>query len=168
MRFHHIVELECTIDDRLECAARKTFDDVFHGGAPACLVAHYLSDAVALDGWHLGYHLQHRYRGVILAQCAVDVDDTLICERRDQLGKVRTAHRIEGNACALAVGDAHHFGDHVLLLCCNDVRSTGIVCDLNRRQADAAGSCRNDNEVALFHFCVDDERAVGRYEHHPD
>src|SRR6267154_6795917 len=126
MRFHHIVELECTIDDRLECAARKTFDDVFHGGTPACLVAHYLSDVVSLDGWHLGDHLEHRYRGVTLAQGAVDVDGALIGQRGDQLGKVPAAYGIEGDACAIAVRDAHHFGDHILLLGCNDMRCAGL------------------------------------------
>src|ERR1700757_2118202 len=59
--------------------------------------------------------------GVILAQRAVDIDDALIGQRGNQLGKVRAANGIEGNACAMAVGDAHHLGDHVLLLGCNDM-----------------------------------------------
>jgi hypothetical protein len=32
---HHVVELECTIDDRLERAARKALDDVLHCDLPA-------------------------------------------------------------------------------------------------------------------------------------
>src|ERR1700720_3873799 len=39
VHFHHIVELERTIDDRLERAARQTLDDVLDSGLPACLVA---------------------------------------------------------------------------------------------------------------------------------
>src|SRR5580704_15955090 len=70
MRFHHVFELECTIDDRLERAARKTFDDVCHGVPPACLVTHYLPNAVSLHGRHLGDHVQHGYLGVTLAQGA--------------------------------------------------------------------------------------------------
>src|SRR5258708_21853238 len=65
--------------------------------------------------------------GFTLAQCTVDVGDTLIGQRGDQLGKVRAAYRIEGNARAIAVRDADHFGDHVLLLGCNDMRCASLV-----------------------------------------
>jgi hypothetical protein len=37
--FHHIVELEYAIDDRLERAARKALGDVLNRDLPACLVA---------------------------------------------------------------------------------------------------------------------------------
>src|SRR5713226_2470749 len=94
VHFHHIVELERTIDDRLERATRKALDDVLHRDLPACLVARYQPDIVSLDGWHLGDHLEHRYRRVILAQCAVDVDDALIGQRGDQLAKVPAAYGI--------------------------------------------------------------------------
>jgi hypothetical protein len=67
VHFHHIVELECSIDHRLERTACKAPCDVFHGDLPACRVAQYQPDAVALDRRHLGDHLQHRYRGVTLA-----------------------------------------------------------------------------------------------------
>src|SRR5882757_8698655 len=125
--FHHVVELECTIDDRLERATRETLGDVLHCHLPARLVADHQPDAVPFDRWHLADHLQHRYRGVTLAQYAVDVDDALIGQRGDQLGKVRAAYGIEGNARAIAVRDAHHFGDHVLLLGCNDMRGASLV-----------------------------------------
>src|SRR5258708_2046483 len=158
VHFHHIVELECTIDDRLERATREALGDVLHCDLPACLVARHQPDAVPLNPCHLPDHLHPRYRGVTLAQCAVDVGDALIGQRGDQLGKVRAAYGIEGNARAIAVRDAHHFGDHVLLLGCNDMRCaglvqplllirsarqcdggrTGIISNLNRRQADAA------------------------------
>src|SRR5258708_39799611 len=75
VHLHHIVELERTIDHRLESATRKALDDVLHCDLPACLVARYLPAVVSLDGCHLGDHLEHRYRGVTLAQCAVDVDE---------------------------------------------------------------------------------------------
>src|SRR5580698_7653897 len=75
---HHIVELENTIDDRLECTARKALDDVFHRGLPARLVAYHQTDAIPLDRRHLGDHFQHRYRRVALAQCAVDIGYALI------------------------------------------------------------------------------------------
>src|SRR5437899_301483 len=39
VHFHHIVELEYAIDDRLERAARKALGDVLHRDLPACLVA---------------------------------------------------------------------------------------------------------------------------------
>src|SRR5260370_811070 len=41
VRFHHIVELERTIDDWLERAARETLDDVLHRDLPARLVARH-------------------------------------------------------------------------------------------------------------------------------
>src|SRR5258705_11856997 len=53
VHFRHIVELERTIDDRLERATRKALDDVFHRDLPACLVARYQRDVVSFDGWHL-------------------------------------------------------------------------------------------------------------------
>ncbi len=43
------------------------------------------------------------------------------------LGKVRTAYGIEGNARAIAARDAHHFGDHVLLLGCDDMCCAGLM-----------------------------------------
>src|SRR5882762_411046 len=92
VHFHHIVELEYTIDDRLESATRKALGDVLHRYLPACLVAGHQPDAVSLDGWHLPDHLQHRHGSVTLAQCAVDVGDALIGQRGDQLGKVRAAY----------------------------------------------------------------------------
>src|SRR5258708_16055169 len=171
VHFHHIVELECAIDHRLERATREAVGDVLHCDLSACLVGRHQPDAVPLDRWHLADHLQHRYRGVTLAQCAVDVGDALIGQRGDQLGKVWAAYRIEGNARAIAVRDAHHFGDPRLLLRSarqRDGGRTGILSNLNRRQADAARSCGNDDEVARFHLSVEDERAVGRYKHHPD
>jgi len=97
VHFHHIVELEYTIDDRLESAARKAPGDVLHRDLPACLVARDQPDAVPLDRWHLPDHLQHRYRSVTLAQGAVDVGDALIGQRGDQLGKVGAAYGVEGD-----------------------------------------------------------------------
>jgi hypothetical protein len=41
VHFHYILELECTIDDRLERATRKALDNVLHCDLPACLVARY-------------------------------------------------------------------------------------------------------------------------------
>src|SRR5260370_41325990 len=41
VHFHHLVELECTIDDRLERATREAPGDVLHCDLPACLVARY-------------------------------------------------------------------------------------------------------------------------------
>jgi hypothetical protein len=41
VHIHHIVELECTIDDRLERATREALGDVLHCDLPACLVARY-------------------------------------------------------------------------------------------------------------------------------
>jgi hypothetical protein len=49
VHFHHIVELEYTIDDRLERAARKAPGNVLHCGLPARLVARDQPDAVPLD-----------------------------------------------------------------------------------------------------------------------
>src|ERR1700738_4102837 len=72
VHFHHIVELECTIDHGLERATREAVGDVLHCDLSACLVAGYQPDAVPLDRRHLADHLQHRYRSVTLAQCAVD------------------------------------------------------------------------------------------------
>ena len=97
VHFHHIVELECTIDDRLERATREALGDVLHCDLPACLVARHQPDAVPLDRWHLADHLQHRYRSVIFAQGAVDVGDALIGQRGDQLGKVGAAYGVEGD-----------------------------------------------------------------------
>src|SRR6202790_2324280 len=39
VHFHHLVELENTIDDRLESAARKALGNVLHRDLSACLVA---------------------------------------------------------------------------------------------------------------------------------
>src|SRR5271156_4080190 len=39
MDLHHVVELECAIDDRLERAALQAFEDKFHRGLPECFVA---------------------------------------------------------------------------------------------------------------------------------
>src|SRR5258708_30011855 len=114
VHFHHIVELEYAIDDRLERAARKALGDVLHRDLPACLVAGHQPDAVSLDDWHLPDHLQQRDRSVILAEHAVDVGNALIGQRGDQLGKVRSAYGIEGNARAIAARYPHHFGDQVL------------------------------------------------------
>ena len=41
VHFHHVVEVECTIDDRPERAAREALDDVFHRDLPSRLVAHH-------------------------------------------------------------------------------------------------------------------------------
>jgi hypothetical protein len=41
VHIHHIVELECTIDDRLERATREALGDVLHCELPGCLVARY-------------------------------------------------------------------------------------------------------------------------------
>src|SRR5258708_22682687 len=111
VHFHHIVELECTIDDRLERAAREALGDVLHCDLPACLVARHQPDAVPLDRWHLADHLQHRYRGVTLAQCAVDLGDALIGQRGDQLGKVRAPYGIEGHARGISLRPTHHLRD---------------------------------------------------------
>src|SRR5260370_25371385 len=73
MRFHHVFELECTIDDRLERAARKTFDDVFHGVPPASLVTHHLPNAVSLHVRHLRAHARHGPLAVPLAPAAVEL-----------------------------------------------------------------------------------------------
>src|SRR6266851_4355499 len=100
VHFHHIVELEYTVDDRLESATRKALGDVLHRDLPTGLVSRHQPDAVPLDRWHLADHFQHGDRGVILAQCAVDVGDALIGQRGDQLGKVRATDGIEGNARA--------------------------------------------------------------------
>jgi hypothetical protein len=49
-----------------------------------------------------------------------------------------------------------------------DRRGAGVISDLDGRQANAARSRGNDDEVARFHLSVEDERAIGRQEHHPD
>jgi hypothetical protein len=67
MHFHHIVELEYAIDDRLERAARKALGDVVHSDRPASCIADRRPDAVALYRWHLPDRLQHRDRGDALA-----------------------------------------------------------------------------------------------------
>src|SRR6266481_278752 len=46
VHFHHIVELEYTIDDRLQRAAREALGDELHCDLPACLVARHQPDAV--------------------------------------------------------------------------------------------------------------------------
>jgi hypothetical protein len=69
VHFHHIVELEYTIDDRLERAARKALADVLNRDLPACLVARDQPDAVPLDRWHLPDHLQHGYTST--SQCTI-------------------------------------------------------------------------------------------------
>src|SRR6266481_9514619 len=95
---------------------------------------------------------------------------------------------IERDARALAVGDPHHLSDQVdffrgddmhcagvdeLLLLRRgarqcDGRRTGVVGDLDRGQANAAGRRRNEDEIPLSDLRVFDERAVGGHEHHPD
>src|SRR5882757_6696172 len=143
--FHHVVELESAIDDRLERATREPLGDVVHSGRPAFRVAYHQSDAVSLDRGHLPDHLQHGDRGVILAQCAVDVDDALKGQRGDKLGKVQAAYRIEGNTSAISVRNAHHLGKHVLLLRYDDVRCASLVQLLGllgragQRDGDRAG-----------------------------
>jgi hypothetical protein len=47
-------------------------------------------------------------------------------QRRNELGEVRATHRIEGNACAFALSDPHHFAYHVGLFCGNHVHRTGF------------------------------------------
>src|SRR5260370_39150375 len=47
--FHHIVELEYTIDDRLQRAARKALGDVLDCALSARLGASHPPDAVPLD-----------------------------------------------------------------------------------------------------------------------
>src|SRR5216683_6065273 len=49
-----------------------------------------------------------------------------------------------------------------------DGRRTRIVGDLDRRDANATGRRRDENEVALGDLRVLDERAIGGHEHHPD
>jgi hypothetical protein len=49
MNFHHVVEPESTIDDRLERAARETFEDKFDRGLPPYFIAGREPDAVPLD-----------------------------------------------------------------------------------------------------------------------
>ena len=103
-------------------------------------------------------------------------------------GKARAADGIERDARALAVGDPHHLSDQVdffrgddmhcagveeLLLLRRgarqrDGRRAGVVGDLDRGQANAAGRRRNEDEIALGDLRVLDEGAVGSHEHHPD
>jgi hypothetical protein len=127
VHFHHIVELEYTIDDRFERATGEPLGDVLDRDLPAFCIACHQSDAVSLDHGHFPDHLQHGKRGAILAQCAVDLGDAVEGQRGDQLGKVRATDGIEGNARAISVRDAHHFGDHVLFLCCNNMLCAGLV-----------------------------------------
>src|SRR3989442_4631588 len=113
MNFHHVVELECAIDDRLERAALQAFEDKFHRGLPACFVAGRAPDVVPPDDRHLGDHREHRHRGVALGERAVDVDRALEGQRGNQLREVRSADRFEHDARTLAIGDPHHFLDQV-------------------------------------------------------
>src|ERR1700676_4699423 len=53
VHFHHFVELECAIDDRLERATREALGDVRHCDLPAFRVARHQPNAVSLDRWHL-------------------------------------------------------------------------------------------------------------------
>ena len=49
-----------------------------------------------------------------------------------------------------------------------DGRRARIVGDLDRREANAAGRRRDENEVALGDLRILDEGTVGSHEHHPD
>ena len=141
-----------------------------------------------LDGWHLGDHLQHRQRGDARAEQAVDVNDATGGQRRNQLRESWAADGIERDTSAQAVCDPLHLsdqigffrGDHMrragveeLLLLRRgagqrDGRRTRIVGDLDRREANATGRRRDENEVALGDLRVLDERTIGGHEHHPD
>ena len=101
MHFGHLLELERTIDDRLERAALEALKDEFHRSLSTGLVAARQPDVVGLDGRHLGDHLQHRQGGDALAERAVEVDDALFGQRRDQLREVWAADRVEGDAGTL-------------------------------------------------------------------
>src|SRR5258707_3015018 len=48
-----------------------------------------------------------------------------------------------------------------------DGRRTGVVGDLDRGEANAAGRSRNEDEITLGHLRVFDE-TVGGHKHHPD
>src|SRR3984893_1652994 len=115
MNFRHVIELERSIDDGLERTAFDALEDIFHRGLAACLVAYGRKKAIPLDGRHLGDHLQYGQCSGTLAARAVDVDGAPQGQRGDQLREIRAADRIEGDARALAVGDAHNFGDQILL-----------------------------------------------------
>jgi hypothetical protein len=49
-----------------------------------------------------------------------------------------------------------------------DGRRARIVGDLDRREANATGRRRDENEVALGDLRVLDERTIGGHEHHPN
>src|SRR5258708_6184402 len=119
--FRHLIELECPIDDGLERTIRETPCDVFDRDLSTCFVARYQPKAVPLDDRHLGDHLQYGNGSVAFAQRAIDVDDAPIGECGDQPGEIRAAYSIEGDALAMTAGNSHHFGDHILLLGCNDM-----------------------------------------------
>src|SRR5882757_7809210 len=72
VHFHHVVELESAIDDRLERATRESLGDVRHSDLPAFRVAYHQSDAVSLDRGHLPDHLQDGDRFFNLTSCAVN------------------------------------------------------------------------------------------------
>src|ERR1700690_1781622 len=106
----------------------------------------------------------------------------------NQFGKVWTAHWVENDTCTLTISDTHHFLQHVILFCGNDMgrpgldksipfrrrtresygRCPSVVSELNGSKANTAGCSRNDNEVAFSHLGICNERTVSRQLHHPD
>ena len=76
---------------------------------------------VPLDDRHPEDHVEYRQRRGSLTERAVEVDGAPGGQRRDQLRESLAADWVEGDACALAVSDALHFGDQILLFCRDDV-----------------------------------------------
>src|SRR5882724_2188876 len=105
MNFHHVVELECAIDDRLERAALEALKHELDRGPAAAGIAACLPDVVCLDRDDLGNHLQDRHRRRVRAQCAIEEGDALPGQSRNQFREGRAANCVERDASALAIGD---------------------------------------------------------------
>src|SRR5271156_1919708 len=121
VRIPHLLEFECAVDDRPQCPACKTLNDVLHSHLPGYFVAGHLPEAVPLDAGCLADHCQYGYRSVPLTEYTVDIHDALMGQRRNQLREIRPSDWIESDACTIAVRDAQYFGDHILLISCDNV-----------------------------------------------